>query len=73
MESVAKELGFTSENSLNYIRKGSVHHKLWQILEYTYIALADELLVAYVRYCLLNNIDPDISGYLKVFPKISLY
>ena len=60
MESVAKELGFTSENSLNYIRKGSDH-----ILEYTYIALADELLVPYVRYCLLNSIDPDISGYWK--------
>ena len=65
MESVAKELGFTSENSLNYIRKGSDHHKLWQILEHTYVALADELLVPYVRYCLLNNTDPDISGYWK--------
>ena len=44
-EKDAKELGFTSGNSLNYIGKGSDHHELWQILDYTYIALADELLV----------------------------
>ena len=29
---------------------------------HTYMALADELLVPYVWYCLLKNIDPDISG-----------
>ena len=56
---------FTSQNSLNYIRKGSDHHKLWQILEYTYMDLTDELLVPYVWCCLLSNIDLDISGYWR--------
>ena len=55
MEIFAKQLGFTSENALKYIRKGSDHHKLWQILEITYLALVDELLLPYVRSTLKEN------------------
>ena len=39
MEIFAKQLGFTSENALKYIQKDSDHHKLWQILEITYLEL----------------------------------
>ena len=35
MKEICKELGFQSENALKYIKKGSDHHKLWNILEIT--------------------------------------
>ena len=31
MQDICKELGFKSENSQKYIKKGSDHHKLWQV------------------------------------------
>ena len=35
MKEICKELGFQSENALKYIKKGSDHNKLWNILEMT--------------------------------------
>ena len=52
MENIVIGLGFVSEKVLKYIRKGSDHHKLWQILEISYLSLTDELLLPYVRNCI---------------------
>ena len=45
MEEICTTLGFKSDNAKKYIRKGSDHHKLWETLEITYLAMADELLL----------------------------
>ena len=34
------------------LKKGSDHHKLWDILEIIYLAITDELLLPFVRYSL---------------------
>ena len=63
MKDVCEELGFKSENSLKYIKKGSDHHKLWQILEITYLAITDELLLPYIRQSLNTGAIPCVAGY----------
>ena len=62
MQEIYVILGFTSENIQKYIKKGSDYHKLWQILEVVYIALADELLLPYVRKSLELGEKPTSSG-----------
>ena len=52
LERVMQELGITSEIGLKYAKKGSDHHKLWDILEIIYLAITDELLLPFVRYSL---------------------
>ena len=63
MEEICVILGFTSENAQKYIKKGSDYHKLWQILEMVYIALADELLLPYAQKSLELCEKPTSSGY----------
>ena len=38
-QEICKELGFVSPNVLAYAKKGSDHHKMWDILEITYICV----------------------------------
>ena len=47
-----QELGITSKIGLKYAKKGSDHHKLWDILEIIYLAITDELLLPFVRHSL---------------------
>ena len=48
MKEICMYLGFVSENAQIYPKKGSDHHKLWDLLETVYIALTHELLVEFV-------------------------
>ena len=48
MKEICMYLGFVSENAQMYPKKGSDHHKLWDLLEIVYIALTHELLVEFV-------------------------
>ena len=45
MEDVARMLNFTSDAALNYMKAGSDHHKMWAILEATFIAFSEEILI----------------------------
>ena len=65
MENIVIGLGFVSDKALKYIRKGSDHHKMWQILEISYLSLTDELLLPYVRHCISQCTTPTIEGYWK--------
>ena len=71
MENIVIGLGFVSENALKYIRKGSDHHKLWQILEISYLSLTDELLLPYVRNCISQCTTPTIKGYWEYCENIA--
>ena len=51
MKSICKEFGFSSKNAHAYARKGSDHHKLWDIIEPCYTAFTDELLLDFSRVC----------------------
>ena len=44
-------------------KNGNDYHKLWQILEVVYIALADEVLLPYVQKSLELGEKPTSSGY----------
>ena len=56
-------MGLTSENAKKYAEKGSDHHKLWDVLQATYVAFADELILPYVKHCLLHSLNPTLQGY----------
>ena len=63
LQDVCAILGFSSPKAQEYARRCSDHHKSWKILEILYLAITDELLLPYVRYCLKNTISPSASGY----------
>ena len=63
MENIVIGLKFVREKALRYIRKGSDHHKLWQISEISYLSLTDELLLPYVRNCISQCTTPTIKRY----------
>lgn len=63
MKEVMKALNFTSEHALLFMKKGTDHHKLWSILETIYIAIADELLIPYMRQSLNVSKSISISGF----------
>ena len=71
MENIVIGLGFVSEKALKYIRKGSDHHKLWQILEISYLSLTDELLLPYLRNCISQCTTPTIKGYWEYCENIA--
>ena len=50
MSEITRELGFTTDNSQAYIKKGSDHHKLWDFIEACYIAFTDEILVEFLKH-----------------------
>ena len=69
MREICMHLGFVSENAQIYAKKGSDHHKLWDLLKIVYIALTDELLVEFVRFCIRNNMEPSVDNYWSSFSK----
>ena len=70
MKSICSELGFQSENALKYAKKGSDHHKLWDILEITYIAFVDELMFQFLTFCAAQNIEASMENYWTFSSKI---
>ena len=70
MKEVCKELGFVTENAQLYARKGSDHHKLWDILQICYIAFTDELLVEFVRSCKSMGTEPTVLNYCNFCSKV---
>ena len=69
MKEICMHLGFVSENAQMYAKKGSDHHKLWDLLEIVYIALTVELLVEFVRFCIRNKMEPSVDNYWSSFSK----
>ena len=60
-------VGFKSEKVQMYVKKCSDHHKLCELLEITYIAFTDELLILFIRSCKSatnwGNVNPTVNGY----------
>ena len=63
MSKICKELGFTIENAQAYAKNGSDHHKLWDFIEICYIAFTDEIIIEFLRYCNLTNIEPNVESF----------
>ena len=63
LKNICMKLGYSSPKSLEFARKCSDHHKTWSILEIMYIAVADELLVPFVRHCKAENKDITVENY----------
>ena len=71
MKEICKELGFVSENAQAYAKKGSDHHKLWDIIEICYIAFIDKLLHEFVRNFNKQGVPPTVNDYWEYSAKIS--
>ena len=69
MKEICMRLGFVSENAQMHAKKGSDHHKLRDLLEIVYIALANKLLVEFVPFCIRNNMEPSVDNYWSSFSK----
>ena len=67
---VCKVLGFVTDNALNYAKVGSDHHKLWDILEISYIAFTDELLWEFLVYAELNSTEPATESFWEFSKRI---
>ena len=63
MEDVAQMLNFTSDAALNYIKAGPDHHRIWAILEATFIAFTDEILIPYVRHNIKAGLEVTVDGF----------
>ena len=71
MEHIVIGLRFLSEKAPKYMRKGSDHQKLWQILGISNLSLTDELLLPYVRNCISQCTTSTINGYWEYCENIS--
>ena len=58
-------MGHSTQKALEFAKRCADHHKSWKILEILYLAITDELLVPFVRYCLNDNLSPSVVGYWK--------
>ena len=55
LKEVCKELGFVRQNAQAYAKKGSDHHKMWDIIEICYIAFTDEMICQFLKHCKVNK------------------
>eukprot|EP00794_Sanderia_malayensis_P018435 gene18435-20284_t len=62
-EEVVRSLGFTTTKALDYAKRCSDHHKTWEIMQLMYIAIADELLVPFVRNCMKLDLEISVDRY----------
>ena len=70
MKEVCKELGLVTEIAQLYIKKGSDHRKLWDILQICYIAFTYELLVEFLRSCKYTGTEPTVSNCWNFCSKV---
>ena len=63
LKDVCKELGLVSPNAQEYARKGSDHHKIWEILEICYIVFTDEILYQFYKYCKYSTMSVTCDNY----------
>ncbi len=70
MKEVVMTLGFRSENALKYMKIESGHHKLWRILEITYIALTRELLFPFMKQAIEAGEAPTLLGFWSYIDKV---
>ena len=62
-EGCSADADFTSDAALNYMKAGSDHHKMWAILEATFIAFTDEILIPYVRHNIKAGLEVTVDGF----------
>ena len=63
VKDVCKELGFVTTNAQAYAKKGSDHHKMWGILEICYIALTDDIIIQFLKYCKEKDLEVTCDNY----------
>lgn len=63
LQQICKKLGYITPKSLEYAKRCCDHHKTWSILEITYIAVADELRLPFVRHCKLTGTEITVENY----------
>ena len=72
VKQICKELGLESEKVQMYAKKCSDHYRMWGLLEITYIAFTDELLLHLLRSCKSSNVYPTVNGYRNFCSKLKV-
>ena len=70
LKEVCKEFGFVSQNAQAYAKKGSDHHKMWDIIEICYIAFTDEIICQFLMHFKVNKLKPTCENYWKCSAKV---
>jgi hypothetical protein len=63
LKDICSSIGCKTPKAMECIRRCYDNHKTFQIIEMLYIALTDELLTPYVRYCYSVGIEATVAGY----------
>ena len=56
LKKLCKELRIVSQNAQAYAKKGSDHHKMWDIIEICYIPFTHEIICQFLKYCKVNKL-----------------
>ena len=71
MKEICKELSFVSENAQAYAKKGSAHHKLWDIIEICYMAFTEDILHEFICSFNKQSIPTTVNNDWEYSAKIS--
>lgn len=69
LEELSGRFGFRTPKAKLVFQKGSDHHRTQELLSTCLIALAKELLVPYVRYCVDIQSPATVNGYIEWYEK----
>ncbi|CAG2220190.1 unnamed protein product [Mytilus edulis] len=64
LESMCEEMGFESDASKLFAKRCKDHHKSWRLLLIFHLGSLQELVLPYVRHCLLLKSTPSAKGFL---------
>ena len=63
LEDIAEVMGYTSTRAKTACQKCTDHHKAWQLLKISMIAVSKELVLPFVRECLARDINPSVYSF----------
>lgn len=69
MEKLCEEMSFTSDAAKLYAKNCKDHHKSWQLLLTLHLSVLRELVLPYVRHCLLTKENYTGKGFFKYVDK----
>ncbi|CAC5422487.1 unnamed protein product [Mytilus coruscus] len=64
LEAMCEEMGFESDASKLFAKRCKDHHKSWRLLLIFHLGSLQELVLPYVRHCLLLKSTPSAKGFL---------
>lgn len=67
IECLCENFGFTSDSAKKFAQNGGDHHISWQLLNIFHESCVKELVLPYVRNCLLNSQAVSVDGFYSFY------